>query len=132
MVRDWLWSIIDRYKEAQKRWPPYHSIKTILYLSINDARMIWATNQWMRRYGDWVDEATRSGGNVGVWPSEFGLIECRKFLEYCIEQCDLHGSMVITINAKGMRVLVSCSEHMDHYHLMVASSQRIRRRTGRK
>src|SRR5690554_237823 len=76
-ARDLIWRILDRYKEARERWPPHKGIRTETHLSLNDARLIFAGGSYLTRYDAWAKEG---GGKVGVWPGDFSLSFCAKWL----------------------------------------------------
>lgn len=118
-VRDALWVVLDRYAATKERWPPYHGIKTEWHLTIDEARLIYAGGQWLSRYNDWVREAEKSGGKVGVYPAEHDLNDCTNFLKDRVKSFDKAEPRMI-LTGKNMAMIGSCAAHLDHYQMILS------------
>lgn len=112
-------SILSRYEAAKERWPIGSGIRTEVHLTINDARLFYAAGQWLRKYDEWRQEAEKSNGSIGVYPAEFGLSACAKFLNDAAAKID-KTEPIISLTEKEMKVLNAASFHLDHYELMLS------------
>lgn len=127
IARDLLWSIIDRYRAAKDRWPAFSGIKTEVNLTINDARLIFAGGTWLQRYDGWVREAEKAKGRVGVWPADFDLTHCARFLTERASSMNKDDPK-ITLTARDMRVIECAAMHLDHYSLLMAAESTKKKR----
>lgn len=118
-----VWGIIDRYKAAKDRWPLGKSVKTQVYLTIDDARVMWAAGQWLKRYNDWADEASKSGGKIGIWPADTSLSFSAKWLAEKVAEID-KDEPIISFTARDMKIVESVALHLDHYSLMTAMKEK--------
>lgn len=118
-ARDILWEILDRYHAAKERWPYGKGIKTQVHLTINDARLVYAAGQWLKRYNDWATEAEAAGSKIGVYPSSVSLPSSTEFMIGLAGTID-KDDPIITISENDMRTLTSATQHLDHYALMMS------------
>lgn len=114
-----IWGIIDRHHSAKDRQPLGRDIKTEVHLTIDDARMIWAASQWLKRYDDWEKEARAAGGSIGVYPADTSLSYAAKWLGEKVAAINKE-HRVITFTPREMMILRDCSFHLDHYALMTS------------
>lgn len=130
-ARDFFWAVIDRHKAAKERHP-FKSLKTELYLTTDDARVLWAAWKWIEKYADWQHEATAAGGKVGAVDVEHDLTHCaRRLGEMVSGMITADDVKIVGISEQGMQVVESAAAHLDHYALMM-SFERSKKWKGKK
>jgi hypothetical protein len=116
-------SILYRYHSAKDRWQSGRGLRTEVHLSIEDARLIYASGQWLKRYSDWKIESDKAKGSIGVYPAEHGLKVCSEFIIKLAAEMNKE-EPVISLSDKDMKVLASAAYHIDHYDLMIAANDK--------
>ncbi len=116
-------SILYRYHSAKERWTAGRGLRTEVHLSIEDARLIYASGQWLKRYNNWKIESDKAKGSIGVYPAEHGLKVCSEFVIKLAVEMNKE-EPIISLNERDMRILESSAYHIDHYDLMTATNDK--------
>jgi hypothetical protein len=116
-----IWGIIDRWKAAKER--SFSGLKTEVWLSINEARLVYASGEWLEKYQQWVEEAAKSKGSIGVYPADTTLSFAAKFMKDIAAKIDKDNPRMI-LNDRGMKVLKDCASHLDHYGMLMAVKEK--------
>lgn len=119
-ARDLLWSILDRFESAKSR-NPFRTIKTGVYLTTDEARVLYAGWKWIEKYDGWAEEAERAKGKVGICDADHSLSHCSRFLKELIAGMDKdQEDKLIVLTERGMAVIDSAAKHLDHYGMLLS------------
>lgn len=119
--RDVLWQIIDRWNQADRRYQ-FARPKMHMWLSLDEARSLYAGGQWLQKYNVWEEESRRAGQRIGVYPARTELADAARFLTETAAQFDKQDPKLV-IDARIARFLKDAAAHLDHYVIMVSATE---------
>lgn len=113
------YSIVERFNSSKERHE-FTSLKSAVYLTIDDARRVWAAGKWMERYHNWASEATKAKGKVGVYPAEYDLTQCQRFIAAKVDEMSKLEEKMLILTEREMVIVDSAARHLDHYALITS------------